>query len=78
VCLIYTALGLISSTTNKQKIRAGVVAHTCNSSYLRGRDQEYVGSRPDPISTNKTGHGGMYLSSSYEEIINRRFRLVQA
>jgi hypothetical protein len=46
------------------------VAHACNSSYLEGEDQVNHRSRPawansewDHISTNKAGHGGVYLSS---------------
>jgi hypothetical protein len=48
------------------KIRLGVVTHTCNSSYLGGRDQEDSGSKPCrqniskiPISTNKLTVGHM-------------------
>jgi hypothetical protein len=56
---VYVALGLISSTKRKKKRGAGgeqereerkrsqvVVAHACNPSYSRGRDQEDFSSKP--------------------------------
>jgi hypothetical protein len=63
-----------------QMAYTGTVAHTCNSSYLGGRDREDHGSRPtqakslqDSISTNKkkAGRGGRCLSSQLSGSINR-------
>jgi hypothetical protein len=57
-------------TSQKQISRPSTVAHGNNPSYLKGEDQEDCSSSPaqaksfwDSISTNKSWHGGMNLSS---------------
>jgi hypothetical protein len=71
--LQWSEFKMFSYTCEAVQSRKEPVAHTCNPSYLEGRDQEDRGSRR-PTRTNsfwylnsieKTGCGGTYLSSHW-------------
>jgi hypothetical protein len=61
---------IYTTMTTCSKGAAGVVAHTCNPSYLGSEDLEDCSSKPTQAKSSwvqlkqrKAGHGGMHLSS---------------